>query len=107
MITKALRLALAATMAIGILVMPQASAQARDFQTWLGELRREAVANGVSQATVNAALPDTLRPIPRIIELDRKQPEKTRTLEQYLESVVSADRKDKGRTRYLNNQKTA
>lgn len=105
MITKALRLVLAATMAVGILAMPQASAQARDFQTWLGELRREAVANGISQATVNAALPDTLRPIPRIIELDRKQPEKTRTLEQYLESVVSADRKDKGRTRYLNNKK--
>ncbi len=105
MITNARRLALAATLAAGLLLTSSLPAQARDFKTWLGELRREAVANGVSQATVNAALPDTLQPIPRIIELDRKQPEGTRTHAQYLESVVSADRKDKGRTRYLNNKK--
>ena len=102
---NAWRLALAVTLAVGFLLLSATPSHAKDFKTWLGELRREALADGVSQATVNAALPDTLQPIARIIELDRKQPEKTRTLEQYLESVVSADRKDKGRTRYLNNKK--
>ncbi len=105
MLSSARRVALAGLFATGLFLSSVAQAPARDFQSWLTELRREAVASGVSQATVKAALPDTLRPIPRIIELDRKQPESTRTLAQYLESVVSADRKEKGRTRYLNNKK--
>lgn len=104
MITQVLRLTLAAGVAITVLLAPVQPAEARDFQSWLVELRRDALAQGISQATVTAALPDTMRPIERIIELDRKQPEKTRTLEQYLDSVVSTDRKDTGRTRYLNNQ---
>jgi membrane-bound lytic murein transglycosylase B len=92
----------AAVLLAGVVFAP--AGQAKDFTAWLGELRRDAVAAGISQKTVDAALPDGLRPIPRIIELDRKQPEKTRTLGQYLDSIVSADRKDKGRTRYLNNK---
>lgn len=104
MITQTLRLALVAGIAVAALLTPAHTAQARDFQAWLSALRSEALAEGISQATVAAALPDTLQPIPRIIELDRKQPEKTRTLDQYLESVVSRDRKETGRTRYLNNQ---
>lgn len=86
------------------LAMWSTPATAKDFASWLQQLRRDAVAQGVSQQTVDAALTDSLQPIPRIIELDRKQPEKTRTFAQYVESVVSTDRRDKGRTRYLNNK---
>lgn len=104
MIAKRIYLMTAAVMALLLICAPLTQAQARDFQAWLVQLRQDAVASGVSKATVAAALPDTLRPIPRIIELDRKQPEKTRTLAQYLDSVVSQVRKDKGRARYLSNK---
>ena len=105
MMTAAWRLTLAAGVAALICLTPAGEPpQARDFATWMGELRREAINSGVSQATVDKALHSGVRPIARIIELDRKQPEKTRTLAQYLDSVISADRKEKGRTRYLNNK---
>lgn len=74
----------------------------KDFHQWLKEARTEARARGISERTVAKALPDTLKPIARIIELDRKQPEKTKTFEQYLDAIVDKTRVEKGRTRYLN-----
>ena len=60
------------------------------FAVWLDELRREALMRGISQATVTAALSD-IEYIPRVVELDRKQPEFTQTLDQYLEKRVTDD----------------
>ena len=57
-------------------------AQQHDFATWLQELRAEAVALGIRPQTLDAALTG-LRPLPRVIELDRKQPEDTLTYAQY------------------------
>lgn len=62
---------------------------AGNFNQWLIDVRKEARAQGVSEKTVRAALPDTLKPIPRVLELDKKQPEKTKTINEYLKSVVS------------------
>jgi membrane-bound lytic murein transglycosylase B len=67
-----------------------------DFGKWLDGLRQEALAAGISQATLDAALTD-VEPIPRVIELDRSQPELTWTLEKYLDRIVSAERVAKGR----------
>ncbi len=61
------------------------------FKAWLGELSREARAQGISQKTLDAALKD-LAPIARVIELDRSQPEVIWTLEEYLSRVVTEHR---------------
>jgi len=70
-------------------------AQQRDFATWLQELRTEAVALGIRPQTLDAALTG-LRPLMRVLELDRKQPEDTLTYAQYLERTLPAARVQKG-----------
>ncbi len=66
------------------------------FQAWLRELSVEAAARGIRQSTLDEALRD-LSPIQRVVELDRKQPEFTMTLDRYLKNVVSQTRIDRGR----------
>lgn len=80
-----------------VTVFSAGTASAKDFSSWLTELQNEARAKGISSATISQALPASLKPIPRIVELDRKQPEKTKTLEQYLTGAVSQKRVDGGR----------
>ncbi len=63
-----------------------------DFGKWLKELRVEARQKGISQEVIAEALPDSLRPIEKIIQLDRKQPEKTKSFDAYLNQIVSKDR---------------
>lgn len=53
----------------------------------------------MSQSIVDAALPDSLRPVAKIIQLDRKQPEKTKSFDEYLKQIVSKDRVLKGNAR--------
>lgn len=66
------------------------------FDVWLAEFRKDALTQGISQQTLDAAF-DGVRPIARVIELDRKQPETTMTLGQYLDRIVSDARIDQGR----------
>ncbi|HZH26975.1 MAG TPA: lytic murein transglycosylase [Azospirillaceae bacterium] len=70
----------------------------KEFGDWLAELRRDAAAQGISRRTIDAAL-ESVAPIPRVLELDRKQPESTITFAQYVERVVSADRIAQGQQR--------
>lgn len=76
----------------------EAAAPAKPFEPWLADLKREALAKGISRRTVEAALSD-LRPIPRVIALDRRQPEGTQTVDQYLAKVITKARIDGGRRR--------
>lgn len=69
-----------------------AVAQEQSFEDWLVELRAEAADRGISDATLDAALTG-IQPIPRVIELDRKQPEFTLTFQEYLDRVVPQSRK--------------
>lgn len=73
-------------------------ALARDsgFDQWLARLRHEAVSRGISPQTLDEAL-QGVSPIPRVLELDRQQPEFTLTFEQYLERVAPQSRIDDGR----------
>lgn len=73
-----------------------ASAQSNDFATWLEGVRSEALAKGLKGATLDSALND-LQPIERVLELDRRQPEFTRTFWGYLDSFVTEDRITRGR----------
>lgn len=73
-----------------------------EFAAWLVKLRTEAKARGVSDATLDAALIG-IQPNPRVIELDRKQPEKTMTFAEYLRRVVPEKRVVEGRLRFAAN----
>jgi membrane-bound lytic murein transglycosylase B len=73
-----------------------AQAAGEDFPHWLAGLRRDAAAQGVPAATLDSALRD-VAPVPRVLELDQKQPESTLTLDRYLANVVIPARIAKGR----------
>jgi membrane-bound lytic murein transglycosylase B len=80
------------------LAIPLSNAKASEetFPAFLNELRQEAAANGISQSTINAALSD-VKYLPRVIELDRKQPEGTMTFNEYRQKIVSSVRISQGR----------
>lgn len=67
------------------------------FQKWLAGFKRDAKAKGISQKTIDEAFASTDYPDRTVLRLDRKQPESTQTIEQYLEKVVSAQRIEQGR----------
>lgn len=84
-----------------LLVFPAigAHAAAQSFQVWLKALKTEAAHKGISRPVLEAALPDTLAPIARVLELDRKQPEGTTQFDDYLKRTVTPDRVQKGRVK--------
>ena len=72
-------------------ISPLASANETDFDQWLIDLRKEATSLGISDKVLDAALGNA-KPIKRVIELDRRQPEFTMTFEEYLSKIASATR---------------
>jgi len=68
------------------------------FQSWLSAFRAQARAAGIDEATLQAAFSD-VRHLPRVIELDRTQPEFTRSVWDYLDTAVSPQRVARGRER--------
>jgi len=76
-----------------------------DFNTWLGALRVEAAAAGIRAPTIAAALAN-LEPIPRVLELDRHQPESRKSLDQYLQMLISPERIRAGRRNLRIHQET-
>jgi len=81
-----------------MLVSGAAIAEQQDFGVWLNELKQEAIGKGISEQIFDTAFKD-VKPIPRIIELDRKQPEFTLTLEEYVSRVVPKRRINLGKKR--------
>lgn len=69
---------------------------AQDWNAWLAGVKQEARQKGISDATINAAFAGA-KPIPRVVELDRKQPEGRLTFAQYKQRVISDARIRKGR----------
>ena len=76
-----------------------ASASSQPFTQWLQGVKEEAARKGISQTTINAAL-SGIQPIPRVIELDRKQPEGKFTFAQYQDRVITQARIEQGRRLY-------
>lgn len=66
------------------------------FQAWLAQVKKEALAKGISQKTVNDAFASVSHD-GRVIRLDRKQPESKLTLEEYLAKTVTEQRINQGR----------
>jgi lytic murein transglycosylase len=61
------------------------------FAKWVADFRTHARAEGISDATLRSAF-DQVRYLPRVIELDRAQPEFTRTVWDYLDNAVTPQR---------------
>lgn len=66
------------------------------FDTWLADFRREALAQGISAATIDAALAG-VKPAERVVNLDRRQPEFLQTFSDYLGRRVTPGRVEQGR----------
>jgi membrane-bound lytic murein transglycosylase B len=88
---KLRHLVLVASLILLPFIAVPAAANTQDFATWLVGLRQDALAQGVRPATLDRALAG-LQPIPRVIELDQRQPEKTLSFEDYLQRVVTPAR---------------
>ncbi len=80
-------------------VSAPARANQQDFASWLSDFKRDALAAGISQPTLDEAL-DNVQPIPRVIELDRKQPEFVLTFREYLARQVTDARVEKAKRLY-------
>jgi len=90
-----------------LLLLAATPAMANDapFGVWLLELREEAIAKGISKETVDVALATTA-PVEGIIALDRKQPEGTKTLTEYLENVINLSRIEEGKRQLADHLET-
>ena len=79
-----------------LISVPSYAATEAGYASWVKEFKSKARAEGVSQKTLDAAFAET-KFLPRVIELDRKQPESKMTFAQYKERIVSAQRINQGR----------
>ena len=69
---------------------------------FLAGIRREALAEGIRTNTIDETLHDA-EYLPHVIELDRKQPERTLTLSAFLGKVVTPDKVNDGRAQLSEN----
>ncbi len=89
-----------ATAAAGLPALAQSSV---GFDNWVRGLRAEVLAQGVGARAFDAAFAG-IAPIPRVVELDRKQPELTMTWARYRARVVTEQRVAGGRQRLADNR---
>ena len=90
---------LAASILLFLTLTPAAFTAERmepNFRTWLAVLKKQALDGGIPQKTVNKALGD-FKPIPKVIELDRNQPESKLSFKEYLSRVLARERVANGR----------
>jgi membrane-bound lytic murein transglycosylase B len=88
---------------LSIAVIRPAGANELDWGTWLQGVRRDALAAGIRPATLDRAL-NGLQPIARVLELDRRQPERTLTFDDYMSRVVTPARIETARNRLAENR---
>jgi lytic murein transglycosylase len=65
------------------------------FAAWVANFRASAQAQGIDDTTLHAAF-DDVHYLARVVELDRAQPEFTRTVWEYLDATVSPQRVARG-----------
>ncbi len=85
---------------IAFLLFPVGHVHAgQSFEMWLEEFKKEAIKEGIGKDVVDEAFKG-VQPIPRIIELDRKQPEGTMSFASYKERVINTARIEQGKRLY-------
>src|SRR3954468_6912913 len=80
---------------------PAAAAEG-DFNAFLAGVRRDAAAQGIRPGTIDLAFRN-VQFLPRVVELDRKQPERKFTFAEYLAKVVTQQRLDDARQHLVDN----
>lgn len=81
-----------------VLAGPVSAQDPSGFQRWLSAFRREAISSGISETTLEEAFRG-ISPLPKVIELDRRQPEVILSLDEYLARVVTDARVVTGRSK--------
>jgi membrane-bound lytic murein transglycosylase B len=94
--TGARALMLSLAVLLGAAAPGTASAPSDGFETWLADFEAEALERGISSQTVEAAL-GGVELIPRVIELDRRQPRSPRDFCGYLDRRLTETRIERGR----------
>lgn len=86
-------------------LLPWAAMASEDieFDRWLIDLKQEARENGISEETLEKAFIG-VKPSPRVVKLDRSQPETIQTFQDYFEKRVTPYRIDLGRKEYKENR---
>ncbi len=79
-------------------ITPPADAQQADFAAWRADFAQQALASGIRPETVRDVLGQA-QWLPRVVELDRAQPEFTRPPWAYLDSAASAQRVAQGQAK--------
>ncbi len=83
---------------------PLSQAKAETFDAWVQQFKPQARAVGISDATLTVAF-QGVTANPRVIELDRKQPERSKMgYTKYLTNVMSQRRIDDGRANFAENR---
>ncbi len=90
------RLAVAVVAGLVVLISPIVSSEVDRFDEWLSGVWTEALTRGISETTLDTAL-SGLRPIPEVIEMDRRQPEFQKSLRAYIDRQVSEEKVRRGR----------
>ena len=83
-----------------VAVAPDDAAVEQRFAKWVADFRTTARAEGISDATLRSAF-DQVQYLPRVIELDRAQPEFVRTVWDYLDNTVTPQRVATGQGKLL------
>jgi len=94
---KARALVLALVVAAGAQLPARTQDSRPSFAEWLDGIRTEALARGIRQETVDAALSNIEEPLPVVIERDRAQAETVLPLETYITRQMTAERLKTGR----------
>ena len=92
----------AAPLSVAPGVVARAVASEADFAAFIATVRRDALVQGIRGGAVDYAL-RRAEYLPRVIELDRRQPERTMTLSDFLSKVVTPQKTADGRTALAEN----
>lgn len=84
-------------MAVWLILLSPAIASSVDFCRWLQDFRAEVRDAGISEAVIESAFENIEEPLPRVIELDRRQPETLQTSAEYLSATVTRARVEQGK----------
>jgi len=91
------------TLLFSLLSPPAMADEDADFARWLADFKQEAREKGISDATLDVAFVG-VKPSPRVVKLDRSQPETIQTFQDYFEKRVTPYRIELGRKQFQENR---
>ena len=88
---------------LAALFNPAQAGAGQSFDSWLASFKQSARSRGISNATLQTAFAH-VQPIPRVVELDKKQPEKKIGFDEYQRNVLTDKRANTGRALFQENR---